>query len=135
MDRMPNRPSRPRRPRDERRWETSRNDSRCTSVSDDCRPKPYPYTPPRIVYVTTREVFAMTPAAEVASSWKVIVMPAWATLVTLVTMSVAPVPRGLSPALVAPAHGERFAERVTPVGIATLMLAVILAVLWLVVTA
>ena len=52
-----------------------------------------------------------------------------------VTTSTAAVPRAWSPALDAPEGAARFADRVTPEGIALPIEAVILAPVWLVVTA
>src|SRR5450432_1608278 len=62
-------------------------------------------------------------------------MPAWATLVTLVTRSTAAVPRARKPTLVAPAGAAKLELSVRPATRAAGMLAVIFAVLWLVVTA
>src|SRR5437588_7066994 len=77
----------------------------------------------------------MTPAAAVASSWYVRARPLEFNLVIPVTMSTAAVPSALMPALAAPAGAPRVAESVTPAGIATPMLAVIFAPVWLQVTA
>src|ERR1041385_2438790 len=62
-------------------------------------------------------------------------MPDWLSFVMPVTMSTAVVPRAWRPALVPPDGAERLAERVTPVGIALPIEAVIFAPVWLVVTA
>src|SRR2546430_8259359 len=94
-----------------------------------------PYTPPVIVYVTTRVVLAMTPAEDDASSWYDSERPLAFSFVMPVMTSTAVVLSATRPALLAPAGAPRLAERVTPAGIALPMLAVILAVLWLVVTA
>src|SRR5437762_3279211 len=51
-----------------------------------------------------------------------------------VTTSAATVLRAVRPALVAPAGAERFDDNVSPAGIAELMLAVIFAPVWFVVT-
>src|SRR2546423_15480157 len=51
-----------------------------------------------------------------------------------VTTSAAVVLSAVRPALVAPAGAERFADNVSPAGIAELMLAVIFAPVWFVVT-
>src|SRR6478736_5738726 len=82
-----------------------------------------------------RVVEVTTPAAEVASSWYERERPVAFSLVMPVTTSTAVVPRAWRPALVPPEGAARLAERVTPVGIVLPIEAVILAPLWLVVTA
>src|SRR5689334_7813084 len=62
-------------------------------------------------------------------------MPDWASFVMPVTTSTAVAVRVVAPALEPPAGADMLTWSVRPAGIAVLMLAVILAPLWLVVTA
>jgi len=87
------------------------------------------------VYVTVRVVELTTPAAAVAASEYVTFKEPCAILVMLVTRSTAVVLSDCDPALLAPVGAVRFAESVTPAGIAEPMLAVIFEPVWFVVTA
>src|SRR5258708_14682902 len=93
------------------------------------------YTPPVMVWVTTGVVEVITPADDVASSWYDSARPLAFSFVMPVTTSAAVVPKGTIPPLAAPGGATRCADNVRPVGMTVAMLAVILAVLWLVVTA
>ena len=88
-----------------------------------------------IVYVTVRVLEEITPAAGVASSVYVTLRPDCASFVMLVTRSTAVVLSDCEPALEPPAGAARLAESVRPAGMFELMLAVIFAPLWFVVTA